>query len=131
MRIQKVTIAINRYDLPDHSDEHFDDWIKSRVENWGMDCESPLADIELFDVARICTDGKGRAVNANLLPHQQRVVDEKTDLDEKLVKLNGFFETEMFGGLDEAEKELLIRQAGHMEAYSAVLGERIAAFSNC
>lgn len=70
-------------------------------------------------------------VSTNLQPHQQRVVDEKTDLDEKLVKLNGFFETAIFSGLDDAEKERLIRQAGHMEAYSAVLGERIAAFSNC
>jgi hypothetical protein len=61
-------------------------------------------------------------------PHQQRVVAEKAELDEKLAKLSTFFNTETFAGLDEAEQERLQRQAGHMAAYSKVLGERIAAF---
>ncbi len=63
-----------------------------------------------------------------MAPHQQRVVTEKEELDEKLTKLKAFFGTEIFAGLDDAEMERLQRQAGHMSAYSDVLGERIAAF---
>ena len=62
-------------------------------------------------------------------PHQQRVVTEKDELDGKLTKLRAFFDTKIFAGLDEAEKERLQRQAGHMDSYSQVLGERIAAFN--
>lgn len=65
-----------------------------------------------------------------LQPHQQRVVIEKADLDEKLTKLRAFFGTETFANLDDAEMERLQRQADHMSAYSEVLGERIAAFSD-
>ena len=36
-----------------------------------------------------------------LQPHQQRVVDEKRDLDEKLEKLNAFFGSPIFAGLTE------------------------------
>lgn len=61
-------------------------------------------------------------------PHQQRVIDEKAELDEKLEKLKSFFTTDIFAGLDTDEMERLQRQADHMEAYSGVLGERIEAF---
>ena len=61
-------------------------------------------------------------------PHQQRVVNEKIDLDEKREKLGGFFETSMFRNLDSAEQARLRYQAVTMREYSAVLGERIAAF---
>lgn len=63
-----------------------------------------------------------------LLPHQQRVVDEKLELDEKLTKLGAFFDTPMFAGLDEDEKSRLERQEEAMTKYSVILGERIAAF---
>lgn len=61
-------------------------------------------------------------------PHQQRVVTEKQELDEKLEKLSAFLGTETFRGLDEAEQLRLIRQEERMGEYSDVLGERIAAF---
>ena len=63
-----------------------------------------------------------------LQPHQQRVVDEKRDLDEKIEKLNAFFRTSTFHGLDGAEQGRLSRQAGIMMQYSSMLAERIAAF---
>lgn len=64
-----------------------------------------------------------------LQPHQQRVVDEKTELDAKLTKLNQFIaESPIFKGLDDAEKSRLLVQKAHMEGYSAILGERIHAF---
>lgn len=63
-----------------------------------------------------------------LQPHQQRVVDEKAELDEKLAKLKAFFDTDLFKSLDEDEQERMWRQSDHMDDYSSVLGERIAAF---
>ena len=61
-------------------------------------------------------------------PHQQRVVAEKMDLDEKLVKLVAFAKTDIYSGLSEAERKRMDRQARAMTAYSIVLGERIASF---
>lgn len=61
-------------------------------------------------------------------PHQQRVVDEKNELDEKLAKLKMFFDTDLFSKLDDAERGRLIRQSTIMDAYSAILYERIACF---
>lgn len=62
-------------------------------------------------------------------PHQQRVVDEKRDLDEKREKLGQFKNTDLFASLPWQEQERLNTQAHIMTMYSAVLGERIAAFS--
>lgn len=64
-----------------------------------------------------------------LAPHQQRVVDEKRDLDDKREKLGNFKNTELFASLPWQEQERLNTQAHIMTMYSAVLGERIAAFS--
>jgi hypothetical protein len=62
-------------------------------------------------------------------PHQQRVVDEKTELDEKLTKLGEFIESSpIFAGLPDDERERLVRQKSCMAEYSEILGERIAAF---
>lgn len=61
-------------------------------------------------------------------PHQQRVVDEKSELDKKLEALKKFFTSEIFLKLNPDEQERLERQASHMSAYSQVLGERVAAF---
>jgi hypothetical protein len=60
--------------------------------------------------------------------YQERVVREKSDLDEKLAKLLAFFQTETFHGLLEAERSRLRNQARFMDGYAAVLEERIAAF---
>ncbi len=63
-----------------------------------------------------------------MAPHQERVVTEKAELDEKLAKLNEFGRGEIFLKLPEAEQERLQRQSKIMDQYSVVLGERIAAF---
>ena len=60
---------------------------------------------------------------------QQRVIDEKTELDEKREKLGQFIGGDIFNGLPQEEQERLDRQAALMRDYSAVLGERIAAFA--
>ena len=61
--------------------------------------------------------------------YQERVIEEKRALDVKLKKLRYFVDNDaVFVGLPQAEKRRLNRQLNAMEAYSYVLGERIAAF---
>ncbi len=63
-------------------------------------------------------------------PHQQRVVDEKTELDERLGKLHDFIqENPIFKTLPEDEQKRLQRQDLVMAEYSQILSERIAAFT--
>ena len=59
---------------------------------------------------------------------QQRVVDEKTELDNKRKALVKFFDNENFYKLDEIERSRLERQYGVMNNYAHILGERIKAF---
>lgn len=62
-------------------------------------------------------------------PHQQRVVDEKTELDMKATALSQFIgHSPVFETLDTAEQERLKQQNDVMWQYSEILGERIAAF---
>lgn len=63
-----------------------------------------------------------------LQPHQQRVVDEKADLDGKIERLDAFIHGKIYPALADAERSRLMRQFCHMKDYSNVLGERIAAF---
>lgn len=61
--------------------------------------------------------------------HQQRVVDEQSELDGKRTKLRAFIDSSsVFNALPEDEKERLVRQHSCMTEYSEILGERIAAF---
>lgn len=67
---------------------------------------------------------------STLQPHQQRVVDEKSELDAKLTKLADFIvSSPIFKALPGDEKQRLYRQHVAMRAYSTVLGERIKAFT--
>jgi hypothetical protein len=62
-------------------------------------------------------------------PHQQRVVDEKTELDKKATALGSFIDTsQSFVTLDAAEQDRLREQYDVMGTYSEILGARIAAF---
>lgn len=63
-----------------------------------------------------------------MLPHQERVIAEKKELDERGDKLDQFILSEKFGTLPAAEQERMKRQLEIMGKYSEVLGERIAAF---
>ena len=56
---------------------------------------------------------------------QQRVVDEKADLDKKATALSQFIGT---NPIDPAQQELLREQCEVMWHYSEILGARIAAF---
>lgn len=63
-----------------------------------------------------------------MLPHQQRVVDEKAELDDKIAKLEAFKKGDLFKSLDVEDRALLVVQATYMEAYSKTLGKRIDRF---
>jgi hypothetical protein len=63
-----------------------------------------------------------------MMPHQQRVIDEKEDLDAKLGKLIPFLSSDTCLSLPFDERSRLKRQSEVMAEYSAILGERIAAF---
>lgn len=63
-----------------------------------------------------------------LQPHQQRVIDEKAELDEKRAKLAAFAHTETYAQLPQEERDRLEHQGYHMGAYSDILAARIAAF---
>jgi len=65
------------------------------------------------------------------LPHQERVVEEKEDLDELIWSLQKFIDSHyIFPTLPEAEQARLRKQLGIQKDYSQVLAERIAAFTN-
>lgn len=66
--------------------------------------------------------------HAHLPPHQQRVMQELAELEDKRGKLEAFLDNPIFKGLPEDEKERLVRQLSCMGEYSGILGERIAAF---
>lgn len=61
-------------------------------------------------------------------PHELRVVAERCDLNEKLVKLESFIQASMFDKLDSDEQLLLRRQLVVMREYSKILTERIEKF---
>lgn len=63
-----------------------------------------------------------------LKPYQERVVDEKQELDERIEKLRVFFNTDTFQELADRDKYLLVQQSGVMTTLSRILGDRIARF---
>jgi hypothetical protein len=60
--------------------------------------------------------------------YQDRVIEEKRQLDEKRAKLAEFIGGSIYPTLPEAERDSLIEQFDLMKQYSDVLGERIARF---
>ena len=68
--------------------------------------------------------------HAALPPHQQRVLAEKAELDEKATALGNFIgDSPIFDTLDDAEQKRLREQNDVMWQYSEILGARIAAFA--
>ena len=62
-------------------------------------------------------------------PHQQRVINEKRELDDRAMKLSDFIGLNAtFATLDAAEQERMKEQCKIMWEYSEILGKRIAAF---
>lgn len=63
-------------------------------------------------------------------PHQQRVVNEKAELDDKISKLDEFISSsQIYPNLEMKEKMNLTLQLLYMQSYSRVLGDRIEDFT--
>ena len=70
-----------------------------------------------------------REAAAPVPEYQQRVIDEKKALDEKLEKLIHWMETSaVFLVMPAPDQNLLRLQRGHMRCYSDILGMRIDGF---
>ena len=67
-------------------------------------------------------------MNKELQPHQQRVVEELAELEDKLGKLQAFITGERFASVPDAEQWRLVLQHHIMTALALVLEQRIAAF---
>lgn len=66
-----------------------------------------------------------------MLEYQQRVVDEKAELDKKAKALGAFIgHSSEFEKLNATDQELLKEQNDIMWQYSEILGARIAVFRN-
>ena len=61
-------------------------------------------------------------------PHQQRVVDERAELVDKITKLDSFVAGSMFSTLVREEQGRLSKQLEIMRDYATVLQARIDAF---
>ncbi len=61
-------------------------------------------------------------------PHQQRVVDERADISDRLDKLEEFHNGAIYARLPPAEQSRLTRQLYIMRLYEQVLSERISSF---
>lgn len=63
-------------------------------------------------------------------PYQQRVIDEKESLDDKIHKLSVFLgSASEMPPIPDDEQGRLKRQLGVMREYSTILGERIENFT--
>ena len=61
-------------------------------------------------------------------PRQQRIIDDKMELDSKLKKLTHFIDSDFFNTLSGDKQSRLERQREIMVQYSDILGERNAAY---
>lgn len=65
----------------------------------------------------------------HLQPHQQRVVAELHQLEDRVHKLEAFLATPLFAGLPEDEQQLLKMQAEAMVLYMGILNTRATKFA--
>ncbi|MGS0941570.1 crAss001_48 related protein [Pseudomonas luteola] len=66
---------------------------------------------------------------SDLQPHQQRVVDERAELNARIGKLDMFIDSNpVFEKLSDKDQELLKAQRKAMQEYSGILSQRILLF---
>ena len=109
------------YDLPQELPEDQLSLIRFLIEDHAFSTE--------FLVTTVQEYYQNNAKEKNTQPHQERVVSEKAELDDKLFKLSQFIDgSSTFKSLPVAERERLMKQRYVMGSYSKILGDRIAAF---
>lgn len=62
------------------------------------------------------------------LPHEQRMLKEREELEERLIALNSFLSKGQSPEMDDVEYDLLNAQAFAMRSYNYVLSARIRNF---
>jgi hypothetical protein len=60
--------------------------------------------------------------------YQQRAIDEKAELDERIGKLCAFLKSDAYRALPHPDQHLLDRQLSHMRDYAHILFMRVARF---
>ncbi len=65
---------------------------------------------------------------SQLPPHQQRVIGEHAEVNDRAKKLAAFLATDTYAGLPYAERMLLQEQLFYMEKYEDVLFRRVSHF---
>lgn len=65
---------------------------------------------------------------SHLQPHQQRVVEELHDLNEKIAKLSAFMARDDFEQVAGEEADMLHYQIIHMRDYSNILADRVGLY---
>lgn len=61
-------------------------------------------------------------------PHQQRVIDEKKELDSNREKLSSFMHGDIYASMNSVEQGLMMVQLVAMDNYSDALARRIELF---
>jgi uncharacterized protein len=62
-------------------------------------------------------------------PYEQRVIAEKSELDDRIASLASFLKTDTFAALGAPARSLLWEQLNAMRSLSGILGKRIAGFN--
>ncbi|MDC9603518.1 crAss001_48 related protein [Xenorhabdus griffiniae] len=65
-----------------------------------------------------------------LQPHQQRVIDELAELNERIEKLSVFIGSNTYNALEESDCYLLKMQRSAMYNYAEILHMRVKRFSS-
>ena len=79
---------------------------------------------------RSCGSLVGGVEASKMMEYQERVVAERKELNERLIKLREFNAGRVFKQLPEAERNRLTRQCMIMTSYLDILNQRISAFGN-
>lgn len=92
---------------------------------YGLDVSAEKVNRALF----VLGDAVGQVMKESMQPYQQRVIQEKAELDTKIQALTAFAKSDAFSQTaPEAEQRRMLRQLVVMQDYSRILGERIDAF---
>lgn len=84
---------------------------------------------EVFEKAYMKIQATLPVISKELLPHQERVVIETKELDDKITKLDEFImNNPIFKNLSEEDQNLMIQQVRSMQYYFGILVERINKF---
>lgn len=98
-------------------------------------CQCPKGSCHGPFIGSRCRSGNGvqslippQLRNRAIADHQQRMVIEFNELNDKLDNLTAFFSSPIYAQLPDEDRALLIEQRTHMMEYSNTLMKRIGRF---